>query len=104
MPSKTSYFNPALFRKNLARFWPLWGGASALGALALYVSDGSVARFQPMNINFGIITPLGQRVRGKRAKNLALSQRSLEIIDGLREAVLSDTQPAGEGGERRAQI
>lgn len=34
MPSKTSYFNPALFRKNLARFWPLWGGASALGALA----------------------------------------------------------------------
>ena len=77
---------------------------TALGALALYVSDGSVARFQPMNINFGIITPLGQRVRGKRAKNLALSQRSLEIIDGLREAVLSDTQPAGEGGERRAQI
>ncbi len=77
---------------------------TALGALALYVSDGSVARFQPMNINFGIITPLGQRVRGKRAKNLALSQRSLEIIDGLREAVLSDMRPAGEGGERRAQI
>ena len=76
---------------------------TALGALALYVSDGSVARFQPMNINFGIITPLGQRVRGKRAKNLALSQRSLEIIDGLREAVLSDMRPAGEGGERRAE-
>lgn len=38
MRSKTSYFNPTLFRKNLTRFWPLWGGASALGALApLYV-------------------------------------------------------------------
>ena len=33
MRSKTSYFNPALFRKNLARFWPLWGGASLVGAL-----------------------------------------------------------------------
>lgn len=34
MRSKTSYFNPTLFKKNLTRFWPLWGGASALGALA----------------------------------------------------------------------
>lgn len=33
MRSKTSYFNPTLFKKNLARFWPLWGGASFLGAL-----------------------------------------------------------------------
>jgi ABC-2 type transport system permease protein len=33
MRSKTSYFNPTLFKKNLTRFWPLWGGASALGAL-----------------------------------------------------------------------
>lgn len=33
MRSKTSYFNGTLFRKNLARFWPLWGGASFIGAL-----------------------------------------------------------------------
>lgn len=33
MRSKTSYFNPTLFKKNLARFWPLWGGASLVGAL-----------------------------------------------------------------------
>jgi len=33
MPSKTSFFNKTLFRKNLTRFWPLWGGASFLGAL-----------------------------------------------------------------------
>ena len=25
MRSVTSYFNPTLFRKNLARFWPIWG-------------------------------------------------------------------------------
>ena len=33
MPSKKLSFNATLFRKNLARFWPLWGGASLLGAL-----------------------------------------------------------------------
>lgn len=34
MQSKTSYFNPTQFKKNLTRFWPLWGGASLLGVLA----------------------------------------------------------------------
>lgn len=33
MRSKTSYFNGTLFKKNLARFWPLWGGTSFIGAL-----------------------------------------------------------------------
>ena len=39
--------------------------------------------FQPMNINFGIITPLGYRVKGKRNKNAEISARSLEIIDEI---------------------
>lgn len=33
MRSKTLYFNGTLFRKNLSRFWPLWGGAAFLGSL-----------------------------------------------------------------------
>ena len=33
MRSKTSYFNGTLFKKNLSRFWPLWGGVSLIGAL-----------------------------------------------------------------------
>lgn len=33
MLSKNSLFNVTLFRKNLGRFWPLWGGATALGCL-----------------------------------------------------------------------
>lgn len=56
---------------------------TAIGALSLYVSGGSVGQFQPMNINFGIISPLGYRVRGKRGKNAAISERSLAIIDEL---------------------
>ena len=58
---------------------------TAIGALALYVSGGSVGSFQPMNINFGIISPLGYRVKGKRNKNAEIFRRSLEIIDGLLE-------------------
>ena len=44
---------------------------TALGALALYVSNETVEHFQPMNINFGIMPPLGYRVKGKRNKNAA---------------------------------
>ena len=53
---------------------------TAIGALGLYVSNGSVGDFQPMNINFGIIPPLDPRANGKRTKNAALSRRSLDIL------------------------
>ena len=62
---------------------------TAVGALALYVSNPAATAFQPMNINFGIIPPLDHRVKGKRNKNAELSQRSLAIIDALKEEVLS---------------
>ena len=58
---------------------------TAIGALGLYISGGSVGDFQPMNINFGIITPLGYRVKGKRNKNAEISARALRIIDELME-------------------
>ncbi len=61
---------------------------TAIGALGLYISGGSVSGdFQPMNINFGIISPLGYRVKGKRNKNEAISARALEIIDRMKEEV-----------------
>ena len=53
---------------------------TAIGSLALYVSGGAVAAFQPLNVNFGIISPLGYRVKGKRNKNTEISKRSLELI------------------------
>ncbi|MBO5496246.1 MAG: hypothetical protein J5967_02495, partial [Oscillospiraceae bacterium] len=58
---------------------------TAIGALGLYISGDSVGDFQPMNINFGIISPLGYRVKGKRNKNAEISRRSLEWIDKIRE-------------------
>ena len=61
---------------------------TAIGALGRYVSNESVGNFQPMNINFGIIPPLGYKVKGKRNKNTELSGRSLAVIDAIREEVL----------------
>ena len=53
-----------------------------LGAMAGYVSHGGVGAFAPMNANFGIVNPLGYRVKGgKVAKNEKLAERALAIID-----------------------
>ena len=59
---------------------------TAIGALGMYVSDRTVENFQPMNVNFSIISPLEKRIRKKAEKNLAIANRSLEIIDGLAAA------------------
>ncbi|MCI8842581.1 MAG: methylenetetrahydrofolate--tRNA-(uracil(54)-C(5))-methyltransferase (FADH(2)-oxidizing) TrmFO [Oscillospiraceae bacterium] len=68
--------------KGLAE--PHFPQETAIGALGYYVSRGSAAgSFQPMNINYGILPPLGYRVKGKANKNLALAQRALAAIDGL---------------------
>ena len=61
---------------------------TAIGALGLYISGGSVGDFQPMNINFGIISPLDHRVKGKRNKNAAISERSLAMIDEIMKGEL----------------
>ena len=58
---------------------------TAIGALGLYISDTSVENFQPMNVNFSIISPLEQRIRKKAEKNLAIANRALEVIDLLAE-------------------
>ena len=59
---------------------------TAIGALSLYISDENITHFQPMNVNFSIISPLGQRIRKKAEKNLAIANRSLAIIDRMVEA------------------
>ena len=73
----------AMAAKIQGRELPVFPKETAIGALGLYVSDESVENFQPMNINFSIISPLEKRIRKKAEKNLAISNRSLEIIDSM---------------------
>lgn len=56
---------------------------TAIGALAHYISDSSVVKFQPMNVNFGIMEPLAQKIRNKQERNQKLSQRSLEVLNQI---------------------
>lgn len=63
---------------------------TALGALAAYVSNPAVTAFQPMNVNFGLLPPLGVRIKGKREKNEAISQRALEQLRRYKEEYLHE--------------
>ena len=56
---------------------------TAIGALANYVSTGGTGKFDPMNITFGLIPPLGERIRNKKEKNAKIAQRSLDLIATL---------------------
>ena len=53
---------------------------TAIGALAHYVSSGSIRDFQPMNINFGIMAPLKQRIKNKPDRCRAYAERSLALL------------------------
>lgn len=58
---------------------------TAHGALATYISNSEVKNFQPMNVNFGLIAPLGQRIRKKREKNALIAQRALDKIEAIKK-------------------
>ena len=73
----------AMAAKVQGREVPDFPKTTAIGALGLYISDESIEDFQPMNVNFSIISPLEQRIRKKAEKNLAIANRSLEVIDEL---------------------
>lgn len=60
---------------------------TAMGALSLHISENPEQRFDPMNINFGIITPLEVRIRGKQERYAAVSARALETLETLRPQI-----------------
>ena len=53
---------------------------SMMGALANYISNYEGKDFQPMGANFGVLPPLSEKIRDKRARYMALAQRSIELI------------------------
>jgi len=73
----------AMAAKVQGRALPDFPQTTAIGALGKYISDESIENFQPMNINFSIIQPLEKRIRKKSEKNLAIANRSLEVIDRI---------------------
>ena len=61
-----------------------------IGSMALYVSDPSIKKFQPMNANFGIVSPIEGRFKGKngkKEKNSAIADRALEHLKAFEESL-----------------
>ena len=54
---------------------------TAISALAYYVSHANPAHYEPSNITFGIIQALDKAPRGKKLRNLALSERALADLE-----------------------
>lgn len=55
--------------------------ACMMGALAYYISDGSVSNFQPMGANVGILPSLETQIRDKREKAALYAQRSFKALE-----------------------
>lgn len=58
---------------------------TAHGALFHYITHTEPGSFQPMNINFGLIPPLAQRIRDKKEKNRQIAERALAALTKFRE-------------------
>ena len=59
------------------------GSDTVIGSMAAYVSDPNVTKFVPMNANFGLVEKMPGKFKGKngkKEKNAAIAQRSLEKI------------------------
>ncbi|SKA92113.1 methylenetetrahydrofolate--tRNA-(uracil-5-)-methyltransferase [Caloramator quimbayensis] len=54
---------------------------TAIGSLSKYISNSTVKNFQPMNINFGIMPPLKEKIRDKRLKNMKISQTAINSLN-----------------------
>ncbi|MEX0806837.1 MAG: methylenetetrahydrofolate--tRNA-(uracil(54)-C(5))-methyltransferase (FADH(2)-oxidizing) TrmFO [Candidatus Binatia bacterium] len=72
---------------------------TALGALLRYITDSQRRKFQPMNVNFGLLPPLSEHLRGK-AKKEALAQRAVadmgawvKAMDGTAIDTATDFSP-----------
>ena len=62
---------------------------TVIGALAHFVNNGGYSgNFQPMNANFGIVAPLGYKVKGgKKARNEEIAKRAINKIKSLKEEI-----------------
>lgn len=57
-----------------------------IGALSHYIAEYAGKDFQPMGANFGVLPPLPEKIRDKRERYAALSQRALEALEAALSA------------------
>ena len=73
---------------NIARLFKgqekiIFPKTTAIGSLSHYVSNNTVKNFQPMNVNFGLMEPLKERVKDKKIKNQNIAKIALDEIEKI---------------------
>ena len=61
---------------------------TAHGALCQYITNADMKKFQPMNVNFGLLPPLEERIKDKKLKNRTIAQRALDRLNQYKEVLL----------------
>jgi len=64
---------------------------TAHGALCRYITTADPKHFQPMNVNFGLLPPLDERIKDKKLKYRTLSERALVELERFKEQLTVDS-------------
>lgn len=54
---------------------------TALGSLLSYITDETLTNFQPMNMNFGILPKLSERIKNKKERYEKISKKAIEKME-----------------------
>ena len=54
---------------------------TAHGSLCHYITTAPARHFQPMNVNFGIMSPIKEKIRDKKLKKQRIAERALAMLD-----------------------
>ncbi|RKY19304.1 MAG: methylenetetrahydrofolate--tRNA-(uracil(54)-C(5))-methyltransferase (FADH(2)-oxidizing) TrmFO [Planctomycetota bacterium] len=71
----------AVLDRRAGRAWEPPPPTSMLGALMAWMAAADPAHFQPMNVNFGLVPPLPERVKAKRERKQRMAERALVDLD-----------------------
>ncbi|WP_165246666.1 methylenetetrahydrofolate--tRNA-(uracil(54)-C(5))-methyltransferase (FADH(2)-oxidizing) TrmFO [Adlercreutzia sp. ZJ141] len=63
--------------------------ACAFGALLDYATNPATSDYQPMHVNFGIMTPLDHAPRNKRERYAAYAERGARALDAYRGSLVA---------------
>ena len=78
--------NPKNKVKQVNIFKIIFNNLTITGALCNYISTENI-NFQPMNANFGILTPLDDLVKDKQKRKEEYSKRAIKEMTKIREAI-----------------
>ncbi|MDF2964048.1 MAG: tRNA (uracil-5-)-methyltransferase [Paenibacillus sp.] len=64
---------------------------TTLGSMANYITTADFKHFQPMNANFGLFPPLGEKIKNKKLKNEKIALRAIEKIQNFSQNEYNST-------------